>query len=135
MRILLALPCLVMLASSMHAQRIGEPIRVQTAGDSAWRVGLVVGRDQSRLHVWYPGTEMAYRISELERIEVWRERKRAVDVTIGVVGMAALMGLAASVSDRGQPATGDFVVVGILGGMLGWNHFGMAPACWKPLRE
>jgi hypothetical protein len=128
---LLTLSCLVLLASSMHAQRIGETIRVQTAGDTAWRVGLLVGRDQSRLHVWYPGAEFAYRISELERIEVWRERKRAVDVTIGVVGMIALSSLAASISDRGQPVTGDFVVVGLLGAMLGWNHFGMARACWK----
>jgi hypothetical protein len=133
----LILMSLLLAGSGLEAQRIGEHVRLLIE-DTVWHQGLVVSRDDDRLHVWHPSNEMAYRMAELDEIYVWRRRSKAPHILSGFVGAIAIVALGSALDRDSRPVTSswgkDFALFGAIGGLLGW-HVASPAYCWQRLRN
>jgi hypothetical protein len=128
---------LLLAGTHLEAQRIGDNLRLWVGGSTEWQYGVVVNRDSTRLHVRHPSAEVAYRIAELERIEVWRRQNVGVALLVGALATMAGYALGDALDGDSRRMTGsrggDLALAGGIGALVSAICVGKNPGYWRPV--
>jgi hypothetical protein len=139
MRASLLLASFLLAGTSLEVQRISDNVRVWVSGATDWQYGTLVGVDSARLHIRHPSSEVAYQVSELERIEVWRRKSVGVELLLGALAAIGGYALGDALNGETRPLTasreGDLALAGALGALYNGIRIAMYPGCWRRVRR
>ena len=138
MRASLLLASLLIAGTYAEAQRISDYVRMWVTGGSDWEYGWVAGLDSARLHIRHPAQEVAYRLIEVERLDVLRRRNVGFELLAGAAGSIGGYALAAALHHDKRPLTTsrglDLALFAGLGVLVNGIRVVKQPYCWRRLR-
>ena len=130
---------LLLLASQLSAQAVGDSVRVRRQPGYDWLAGRIVRADSTSFTMQGASGAQEYRFADVARVDRWKRDKVGIRIFGGVLGSVAGFELGRAVAHNNQPATGsrgsDIALSAGIGVIFGLVSYAIAPGSWHRIRR